>query len=148
MTMVSSNGGDLPNTYAKTDWSVNKRAYKHRIIIKHLVGQLRPEYWILFQLPHVVELREIQIAFTNYWAADTETYVEPLSVLVEAGLDENNLSLVCNLQLVKDDAFGSVSASVFGQNLQSFGTTTTTLNSPGDATQFVEDLIQQKLSSL
>jgi len=53
---------------------------------------------------------------------------------VEAGLDENNLSLVCNLQLVKDDAFGSVSATVFGQNLQSFGTTTTTLNSPTDAT--------------
>jgi len=77
----------------------------------------------LFQLPQVVELREIQIAFTNYWAADTEVYSEPLSVLVEAGMDENNLSLVCNLQIVKDDAFGSVSATVFGQNLQSFSTT-------------------------
>ena len=55
-------------------------------------------------------------------------------MLVEAGLDENNLSLVCNLQLVKDDAFGSVSATVFGQNLQSFGTTTATLTSPADAT--------------
>lgn len=117
MTMVESNGGDLPATYSKTDWSVNKRAYKHRIIIKHLVGQLRPEYWIMFKLPNVVELREIQIAFNNFWAADTEVYAEPLSVLVEAGLDENNLSLVCNLQLVKDDAFGSVSATVFGQNL-------------------------------
>jgi hypothetical protein len=43
-----------------------------------------------------------------------------LSVLVEAGMDENNLTLVCNLHLVKDDAFGSVSATVFGHNLQSF----------------------------
>jgi hypothetical protein len=51
----------------------------------------------MFKLPNVVELREIQIAFNNFWAADTEVYAEPLSVLVEAGLDENNLSLVCNL---------------------------------------------------
>lgn len=46
--MVDNNGGDLSNSYAKTDWSVNKRAYKHRIIVKHLTGNLRPEYWILF----------------------------------------------------------------------------------------------------
>jgi len=44
-----------------------------------------------------VELREIQIGFNNFWAVDTEIYAEPLSVLVEAGMDENNLSLVCNL---------------------------------------------------
>jgi len=48
MSMVSSNGADVQSTYAKTDWSVNKRSYKHRIIIKHLAGNLRPEYWILF----------------------------------------------------------------------------------------------------
>lgn len=95
--MVDNNGGDLSNSYAKTDWSVNKRAYKHRIIVKHLAGSLRPEYWILFSLPHPVELREIQIGFNNYWGADTEIYAEPLSVLVEAGMDENNLSMVCNL---------------------------------------------------
>jgi hypothetical protein len=65
-------------------------------------------------LPHPIELREIQIAFTNYWAADTEIYAEPLSVLVEAGMDDNNMSLVCSLQIAKDDAFGSVSATVFG----------------------------------
>lgn len=97
MAMISNNGADVVGTYAKTDWSVNKRAYKHRIIIKHLQGNLRPEYWMLFQLPHPVELREIQIAFTNFWASDTEVYAEPISVLVEAGMEENNLSLVCNL---------------------------------------------------
>ena len=64
-----------------------------------------------------MEIKEIQIAFNNYWAADTEVYAEPLSVLVEAGMEENNLSLVCSLQIVKDDAFGSVSATVFGKNL-------------------------------
>jgi hypothetical protein len=72
---------------------------------------------MFFSLPSPIELKEIQIGFTNYWGADTETFVEPLSVLVEAGMDENNLSLICNLHLIKDDAFGSVSATVFGKNL-------------------------------
>jgi hypothetical protein len=64
---------------------------------------------------------------------------------VEAGMDESNLSLVCNLQLVKDDAFGSVSATVFGQNLQSFNAATF---SNLESMTSVEDLIQQKLSSI
>jgi len=120
--MVSNNGGDPPANYQKTDWSVNKKAYKHRIIVKHLTDKLKSEYWIMFSFPHEVELREIQIAFNNFWSIDTEIYAEPLSVLVEAGLEEHNLSLVCNLQLAKDDAFGSVSATIFGQNLLTFPT--------------------------
>ena len=74
----------------------------------------------MFQLPQPIELKEIQIGFTNYWQIDTEVYAEPLSVLVEAGMDQNNLSMVCNLQIIKDDGFGQVSATVFGKNLQSF----------------------------
>ena len=46
--MVSNNGGDIDANYAKTDWSVNKRSYKHRVIIKHLTGKLRSEYWMIF----------------------------------------------------------------------------------------------------
>jgi hypothetical protein len=53
-------------------------------------------------------------------------------------MDESNLSLVCNLQLVKDDGFGSVSATVFGQNLQSFNSSTFNAS---EASTNVEDLI-------
>lgn len=115
--MTGNNGGDIIASYQKTDWAVNKKAYKHRILIKPLNGQLRSEYWMMFSLPQPVELKEIQIGFNNFWTSDTEIYAEPLSVLVEAGMEENNLSLVCNLQIAKDDAFGSVSATVFGKNL-------------------------------
>jgi hypothetical protein len=57
--MVSNNGSDPISAHQKTDWSVNKRAYKHRIIIKVLTGALRSEYWMLFSLPHPVEIKEI-----------------------------------------------------------------------------------------
>eukprot|EP00347_Sterkiella_histriomuscorum_P017580 403348792 len=142
ISMVDNNGQDAIASFQKTDWSVNKRAYKHRVIHKILTGQLRSEYWISFSLPQEIELREIQIAFNNYWAADTEIYAEPLSVLVEAGMDEKNLSLVCNLDIVKDDAFGSVSATVFGQNLQSFQGSAENVHGQ------ILDVIQHKLQSI
>jgi hypothetical protein len=75
--MINNNAGD-PLNQAKTDWSVNKRAYKHRIVTKNITGHLRSEYWVTYQLPFPVELREIQIGFNNYWGSDTEIYVEPL----------------------------------------------------------------------
>lgn len=65
-------------------------------------------------------------------------------MLVEAGMDENNLSLVCNLQIVKDDAFGSVGATVFGSNLQTLSASSLS----GNFESGIEDLITQKLQSL
>lgn len=57
--MMSNNAGDPITAYSKTDWSVNKRAYKHRIIIKNLTGNLKNEYWMLFSLPNPIEIKEI-----------------------------------------------------------------------------------------
>jgi len=46
----------------------------------------------MFKLPNPIEIKEIQMGFNNYWQIDSEVYAEPLSVLVEAGLEENNLT--------------------------------------------------------
>lgn len=113
-------GGHAASTHGKVDWSCNKRAYKNRLLTTALQGGLRNEYWILFKLQQTSLVREIQIGFTNYWTTDAEAHAEPLSVLVQAGLDRNNLTIVCSLDLVKDDGFGSVQATVFGKNLHSF----------------------------
>lgn len=56
---MANNSGDPVANHAKTDWSVNKRAYKHRIVIKNLTGNLKNEYWIMFNLPNPVEIKEI-----------------------------------------------------------------------------------------
>ena len=72
---------------------------------------------MLFKLPYVALIREIQIAFINFWSIENEVYLEPLSVLVQAGLDANNLTHVCTLDIVKDNAFSSVNAIVFAKNM-------------------------------
>lgn len=56
-------------------------------------------------------------------------------MLVQAGLDRNNLTTVCSLELTKDDGFGSVQATVFGKNLHSFKI------APGESAQSIEALI-------
>ena len=59
MAMVENNGGDNNGSFSKTDWAVNKRGYKHRVIIKHLKDNLQTEYNILFKLQQPVSLREV-----------------------------------------------------------------------------------------
>jgi hypothetical protein len=113
-------GGNVASTHSKVDWSCNKRAYKNRLMVTGLQGALRNEYWVLFKLQQTSLLKEIQVGFTNYWSTDAEAYSEPLSVLVQAGLERHNLTTVCSLELTKDDGFGSVQATVFGKNLHSF----------------------------
>ena len=42
---------------------------------------------MLFKLEFPALIREIQIAFINFWQIENEVYLEPLSVLVTAGMD-------------------------------------------------------------
>ena len=74
----------------------------------------------MFKLQQTSLVKEIQVGFTTFWSTEAEVYAEPLTVLVQAGLDKNNLTTICSLELVKDDGFGSVQAAVFGKNLHSF----------------------------
>jgi hypothetical protein len=111
-------------------------------MVTSLQGHLRNEYWVLFKLQQTSLLKEIQIAFTNYWSTDAEAYAAPLTVFVQAGLDKENLTTVCSLDLVKDDGFGSVQATVFGKNMHTFRTQT------GGDGQTIEEVIESKLKSV
>jgi len=100
------------------DWAKNKKVYKERIFNK-FYGNDCHEHQMTFKLQEAAELREIQIGFTNYWESNAEVYLEPRSVLVQAGMDLENLVHVCNLDLVNDHAFNSnACAQIFGKNLR------------------------------
>jgi len=73
-----------------------------------------------FKLEHPALIREIQIAFINFWQIENEVFLEPLSVLVTAGMDTKNMNHVCTLDIVKDNAYNSVHATIFGKNLLEF----------------------------
>ena len=43
---------------------------------------------MLFELPHECLVREIQVGIISYWDSPNEVYIEPLTVVVEAGPDK------------------------------------------------------------
>jgi len=45
-----------------------------------------------FKLPCVALIREIQVGFLYYWDTSSEVYAEPVSILVEAGMEQDNLN--------------------------------------------------------
>lgn len=90
-----------------------------------------------FRLPFLALIREVQIAFLNYWSIETEVYVEPITVIIEVGVDLKNLTQICTLELVKDSAMASVNATVFGKNFMQVEK----INSAGSAAATIDQLI-------
>jgi hypothetical protein len=121
MKLTDTSGPEPFTAYASIDWSVNKKSYKHKVyykVLKDNRGYL--EHEMLFKLPTLSVVREVQIGFVNYGPAETELIIEPISVLVQAGVEQDNLNLVCTLDIVQDSAFYSVSAVVFAKNMQEY----------------------------
>jgi hypothetical protein len=121
MKLTDTSGPEPFTAYASIDWSVNKKSYKHKIyykVLKDNRGYL--EHEMLFKLPTLSVVREVQIGFVNYGPNETELIIEPISVLVQAGVEQDNLNLVCTLEIVQDSAFYSVSAVVFAKNMQEY----------------------------
>ena len=75
---------------------------------------------MLFKLEFPALIREIQIGFINFWQIENEVFLEPISVLVTAGMDQKHLNHVCTLEIIKDNAYNSVHATIFGKNLLEF----------------------------
>ena len=91
--------------------------YKHKLYDIRGSGSHHLEFAMLFKLPCVALIREIQIAFINFWSVENEVYLEPLSVLVQAGLDKSSMTHICTLEIAKDNAFSSVNAVVYAKNM-------------------------------
>ena len=89
-------------------------------MVQNSFGEFRNEYFMIFKLPSVAILKEIQIGFTNYWTTETEIHSEPLSVVIAAGMTKEDMTVMCSLDLVKDDGFASSQAAVFAKNFQTF----------------------------
>mmetsp|Transcript_6465 Transcript_6465/g.7736 ORF Transcript_6465/g.7736 Transcript_6465/m.7736 type:complete len:117 (+) Transcript_6465:282-632(+) len=106
---------------------------------------------MMFKLEHAALIREIQIAFINFWQIENEVFLEPLSVLVTAGMDPKNLTHVCTLDIVKDNAYNSVHATIFGKNMLEFKDEHSSTIRAGATTSIsaqIEQAISRKLDSL
>lgn len=123
--------------FEKVDWPVNKKVYKHKL----LNMPFNNEITLLFKLSQPTLLREIQIGFINYWPADQDFYVAPLSVVLLAGPSKDDLRHVFTLDECKDAAFQSVQATVFGKQLQAYENSIASVEN-------VENIIKQKLQSI
>ena len=120
MILVDSNIKNVKEQVLNMDWSVNKKGYRQRLVFQKFEPEHNNEIWLLFKLNRVIEVKEIQIGFTNFWTVDTEVYIEPSSVIIEAGMTENETTSICSLTKVDDKGFANFGSTVYGLNLYSF----------------------------
>lgn len=135
MTLVDSNIEKVKELVSNMDWSVNKKGYRQRLVFQKFGPEHNNEIWLYFKLNRVVEIKEIQIGITNFWTVDSEVYVEPSSIIVEVGMDENKTTSLCSLQKLDDKGFANFGSTIYGLNLYAFNKQSSSDNLP--------DLIQK-----
>lgn len=59
ITLLKTSANDAVASYARTDWSANKRANKSKIFSSALIAADSIEYKMLFKLPYLALLREV-----------------------------------------------------------------------------------------
>jgi hypothetical protein len=119
MTLLKTSANDPVASYARTDWSANKRANKSKIFSSAATVADSIEYKMLFKLPYLALLREIQVGFFNYW--QNESVPQPVSVVLYAGVDEKDaMNHVFTLQRIQDNAFTQLGSANYGLNFNSF----------------------------
>jgi hypothetical protein len=59
ITLLKTSAAENVSSYARTDWSANKRANKSKIFIAGLNVSKQIEYKMLFKLPFVAQICEI-----------------------------------------------------------------------------------------
>jgi hypothetical protein len=94
MTLVDSNIEKVKELVSNMDWSVNKKGYRQRLVFQKYGPEHNNEIWLYFKLNRVVEIKEIQIGIANFWTVDSEVYIEPSSIIVEVGMDENKTTSI------------------------------------------------------
>lgn len=80
-----------------------------------------------FKLTQYFEIKEIQIGLINFWSTNTETYVLPSSIIIEAGLTQEDMQEVCCLEKIDDPGFGNFSCTVYGKNFYTYQNSITSI---------------------
>ena len=82
-------------------------------------GTFHNEYCLLFNLEKTVELKQIRIGFNTVWVDHTDKVLGvPSSVIVEGGLNQNDLSHIATLEPINDEGYSNFSVKVFHKNFQ------------------------------
>ena len=139
MLIESTSASDVLTSYQTVDWSVNKKGYRHKVFNKQLSGALKNEFVMTFKLKTVVEVSELQVGIVNYWGGTNELFIEPSSIVVEGGMNLNNMNIICTLNKVRDDGFANFAVSVFGRNMETY---------TQEHVKSVQSLINLKMDSL
>jgi hypothetical protein len=105
-------------SYHNTQWHKFKNGTKNRLY-NYVISDkdFCYEYVMKFDMETVVMLHEVQIGIVYNWSTyDPDCNVEPLTILVEGGKDEESVEWRALLHPVKDDGFSMNSITLYGFN--------------------------------
>eukprot|EP00347_Sterkiella_histriomuscorum_P009952 403339248 len=133
--IYTSDSKPVPVQYDPTVWIKYKSGLKQRVRNALLSDESQEyEYTMVFDLGEVIQITEIQIGVVFSWTTyDQDQNYEPLTILVQGGLTQNNYEFKSLMSSIKDYGFESNQVRPYGSIFYPVGNT--------DQSQTLEDQI-------
>ena len=125
MNLIECTGETNLSSLHHINWCTYKGGQRSKIYTKQLKEGVKHEVVMAFELKKLIEIKEIQLAFINFWGMDNYEHLDVSSVTVEIGTSKNSYSYLCTLDKVNDKSIEVQGVTVFGINMSTFDETIT-----------------------
>eukprot|EP01022_Parablepharisma_sp_SALTPOND_P020985 TRINITY_DN395_c0_g1_i1.p1 TRINITY_DN395_c0_g1~~TRINITY_DN395_c0_g1_i1.p1 ORF type:complete len:5656 (-),score=802.26 TRINITY_DN395_c0_g1_i1:1614-18581(-) len=137
MNLIECTGEANISSLHHINWCTYKGGQRSKIYTKQFKEGSKDEVAMTFELKKLVEVKEIQLSFINFWGMDNFEHLDVSSVVVEIGLNKGSYSYLCTLDKVNDKSLEVHGVTVFGRNMSAY-----------DEALSKSDPVGQKLNSL
>ena len=139
LELIKNSEGDNLNSFKSVDWPVNKKGNRQKLYARTLNGNAKNEFSLTFRLKKLIEIKEIQIGMISFWVGHTDCHVEPISIIVEGGMQENLMTSICTLAKIDDVGYSNLGVSVFGKILDTSSSSFELKQTQNNISRYIEN---------
>ena len=120
MNLTECTGETNLSSLHHINWCTYKGGQRSKIYTKQFKTGNIHELAMAFELKKLIEIKEIQLAFINFWGMDNFEHLDVSSVVLEVAIAKGSYSYLCTLEKATDKSLEVHGVTVFGRNLSTF----------------------------
>ena len=120
LNLLEVSNKSAPLHISNINWSSKKKPNTGHVYAKEFKDKNYYEDSLIYELPYIVELKEILISFSNVYTTSTDRVTDKVSsVILECGESLDKMDICVKLNKLSDQQYTEKSVSAFGFNFYS-----------------------------
>ena len=120
LNLLELTAKSAPVHVSNVNWSSKKKPSTGHVYSKEFKGKNYYEECLIYELPYIVELKEILISFNNIYTTSTDRITDIIpTVILECGCSLDKMDICVKMNKLNDQQYTEKSVTAFGFNFYS-----------------------------